>query len=426
MKNKVKTVVIGPESFVNRVIEEGGNYPDLSLISRSYKSLEDVETIVENVNQEEIDVILFTGPIPFMIAQGKVDLVRSLSLYIEYAGSSLYRVLFKLFLQDKAVDINNHYKISIDFLNEAEVYEAIEELDMERGHFEVFTIKKDYTTDEIVSFHEKLWKSGQIQGVVTCLFSVRDRLKELGIPSYCIMPTRAAIKSALNKAMQIGEHKSFQNNQIAACLVYGESPDELSNKIKSISDTLQTSAQKISENIYLLYTTKGFIFALTEGYKKLPDMMMTKTRSRIIIGIGMGTTAKEAQQRAHSAYLKSKSEDNKSLYIVGDDNFVRRVSNQEYIGTYQYNSRSYDESIRKIAEETGLSVSTLSKIIYISKTIGRNVMTSADLSEQLNITLRSARRIVKALLDHRYIEVVGEEQPLLRGRPRKIYRLMIS
>jgi predicted transcriptional regulator len=49
--------------------------------------------------------------------------------------------------------------------------------------------------------------------------------------------------------------------------------------------------------------------------------------------------------------------------------------------------------------------------------------TSADLAEYLQLTRRSAERMIKKLHDHGYIKVVGEEMIYKQGRPRAIYQL---
>lgn len=421
----VKVAIIGPAEIVRRVEEEGKKFPELDFIALAYiKEYEALDAAVRI--SQQVDVILFTGPVPYMIAREHENSLNALLLYIGYGGTGLYRVLFQM-LKDGSLQLEGENRFSVDFLNKEEVTTAFEELDIDHSQIQMLEFQQPVSSDEIVEHHVRLWRSGTVTCVITCLYSVYKKLLEMQIPAYCIVPTRSAIQTSLNLALAKGNEKTSDNNQIAVSIVSFEANVPLEEKEKwlaAISATLQTSWQKSDDETYLFYTTKGFAFLLTNGFSHVP-YFMAQDSCQLYMGLGIGDTAIDAAKRALYAHLKSKSEGGNTLYIIKNENAVTRVGGQNGSRPMEYQSRTYDDLIRKIAAETGLSISTLSKIQYVSKALGKRDVTAVELAGQLNITIRSARRILKALSNEGYANVAGDEQPLVRGRPRLIYKLQI-
>lgn len=417
----VKVAVIGPDEIVARVQEEGKKLDELELVPVPYASENDALENSLRIDRK-VDVILYTGPVPYTIVKSKALSLKSALMYISYSGTGLYRVLFQM-AQDGFINQGSANRISVDFVNREEIISTFEELEIDCRRLEILELKEFVSSGAIVEHHMRLWHEGNVDGIITCIFSVYKRLKEMSVPVYCIMPTRASIKSSLDLALAHGKYKTSENNQIAVCRFSIEASEEREKLLKFISDALQTSLQQTTEDTFLVFTTKGLVFSLTEGFRKLPGFM--SNGCRIVMGVGIGATAKEAQLRSQMAYRKSGEEESNILYVIGDENNVIRIGLDDQGERMEYQSRSYDEVIRTIASETRLSISTLSKIKYVSEALGKYDVTALELAEQLNITLRSARRILKALADEGYAVVVGGEQPILRGRPRQIYKLTI-
>lgn len=420
MQITVKAAVIGPQQLVNRVLEEGSNFSEITLLSLPYTNEGEAAGLAQAIDSQ-VDVILFTGPVPYRIAKDAKDSWNASLLHINYGGSGLYRVLFQMFRDKPAAD---HFaKVSVDFLHPDEVEEAVVELDINNLDFFFLEPDPGYSSELIVQNHLKQWKAGRVNAAITCIYSVFERLRQMDVPAYCVLPTRAAIKSALKTAFEIGRSKTFEHNQIAACLVHAETINNSDKTFKLLSDALLTSGQPLPDGTILFYTTKALIFSLTEGYRKMPDIFAS--HEELALGIGIGRTATEAKVRAQAALLKNRHENVKHLYIIGDSNLVLQIKRIRTAGRLEYNSRSFDDTLRKVAEESGLSIATLSKLQYITRVMDTDVITAAELSSQLNITLRSARRIMKTLIDVGFAKVVGEEQPITRGRPRQVYKLFL-
>jgi hypothetical protein len=420
----VKVAIIGPHEIVQRVLEEGKSFSEIHFVPLPY--MNEHEALGSSIYiGHQVDVILFTGPVPYRMVHEHKDKVKALLIWVNYGGTGLYRVLFQM-TKDGFIQFTGENRFSIDFLNKEEVIGAFGELEINHN-LQIIEFEKPMTSDRIVDYHVSLWQEGKVTCAITCLYSVYKKLSEMSIPAFCIVPTRLAIQDALNLALAKAKEKSFENNQIAICLISfdaGVQPEQKDKHLASISEILQTNWQMFSNESYLFYTTRGFIFSLTNGYTEAP-YFMEQSSFWLFMGVGIGDTVIEATERARLAHDKSKLEEGSQMYIVENDNAVTRVHKEAGSRLLKYESRSYDELIRKIAAETGLSISTLSKIQYVANASSKRELSGAELARQLNITIRSARRILQSLVNEGYAEVTGGEQPFDRGRPRQIYKLRL-
>ena len=79
----------------------------------------------------------------------------------------------------------------------------------------------------------------------------------------------------------------------------------------------------------------------------------------------------------------------------------------------------------KLSEQVGISPLYLSKILYILRQKGGNTLSSEELAFFLNVTTRSASRILNKLESGGLANVEYSRQMNLRGRPAKIYSIHI-
>ncbi|MFQ3544033.1 hypothetical protein Q7A53_08095 [Halobacillus rhizosphaerae] len=81
------------------------------------------------------------------------------------------------------------------------------------------------------------------------------------------------------------------------------------------------------------------------------------------------------------------------------------------------------EDFASLAElkRIGVSGATLHKLHSLCQAKGTNRLTTAELARGFSITMRSARRILTTLEEHKVAAVIGEEQLHNRGRPRYVY-----
>jgi hypothetical protein len=142
-----------------------------------------------------------------------------------------------------------------------------------------------------------------------------------------------------------------------------------------------------------------------------------------VIGIGFGRTANEAEHKAREALAKAKSGGGGNCYLVMQDGHVLGPLGKE--SQLEYSVRSDDPKRIYLAQQAGLSVATINRLISYCEGCDSYQMTAAELAHGFGIAVRSARRILSTLEQAGLAEVVGEEQPVCKGRPRQIYQLKL-
>lgn len=88
-----------------------------------------------------------------------------------------------------------------------------------------------------------------------------------------------------------------------------------------------------------------------------------------------------------------------------------------------YSLASADKNILLISEKTGLSCESISKIMSLNKTRQSNVYDSKEFADYLNISERSARRILNKIVSANYGRIYAKESSNGVGRPRHLIEI---
>lgn len=433
----IKTAVLGPLDLVQKTIEEGKAQANLQLINYGYTNDNEIINLIKeaSINSE---LILFTGPIPYYAARKVLDINLPM-IYVSYSGTAFYKVLFSFF-ETKGWIKENNINFSIDTIQKDEIEEVMGELNIQEYKVNALEYEDYIAADKIVDFHYKLYKEKKICFSVTCVTSAYDRLKALGVPVYRIVPTLNSIREALKLASLQAE--SINSKKAQLCVgalkipnwssIGNYSPSEyaqqrmrltLSEIFIDFCENIKASMKFVNEDEYVFYATRGSIENITENYKYIPiiDEINKKLPFTVCIGLGYGYNGSNAEKNSQEALKYALSYNKNSCYVVMEDGKV--VGPLEEGKNLQFYAKSQDEELLKIAEKSGVSIITLNKIAALMNNLNKDTITANEIAENLNITLRSARRILSALVEAGLAESVGEEQPSGRGRPRQIFKI---
>lgn len=91
--------------------------------------------------------------------------------------------------------------------------------------------------------------------------------------------------------------------------------------------------------------------------------------------------------------------------------------------TLNYQLQETDDYIKDIAEKMGLSTAYIGKIESIIRKTSNNRFSAEEFASSLDISPRSARRILNKIVDNGFAEVVAHESPNKTGRPRQIFSI---
>lgn len=450
---KIKLGLIGVEDtleFIQSIIDEYSEFSCLPLVHSSE------EEIIEQLSShaDDVDLWLFSGYLPYSTAK-KWGKVNKPMFYIPYTGSSLYKTLYDiLFTQN--ITIN---ELSFDVFNPDELKQIFDELNMEyhSTYLDPFYLDQSSdhsgvessrtyldqyvgTVNKFIQHHCDLWKKKQTRAAVTCVWAVHSELERLGIPAFRVTPAKSAIKSILNMILRTHEMLRFKDTQIAVQMFEIDpffglskgmySSDEIYNIEIKTTQKLLKYAKKVEGSLknagpgrYVIFTTRGALSDMTNRFTVAADIgdIFQIGKDAATCGIGTGNSAYEAEINAGKALLNAKEYGEGTWIVFFEDKTINGPLGSSDNIIYSYAS----EELQEISKETSLSVSTLSKLDAILKKADEPEMTAHELAHRMQIMPRSARRIIASLQIKGYVQVIGEENPHPRGRPRKIYRFYL-
>ncbi|MBN2981643.1 MULTISPECIES: hypothetical protein [Cohnella] len=431
---KIRLGYVGVEDtmeFVTGIIRQNAEFACVPFL---HERFEDIGTILSK-HERDVDMWLFSGPLPYRIAREQAPHVRQPMFYVSFNGTALYRTLCRLFYRER-IDIG---RLSFDMYAEEELAKVVGELMLgEVGRLRVKPYGGSYR--ELIDFHHELWRQGKTDYAITCVWYVQERLKELGVPVLRVVPTESSVQTALSEASRTWEALRYMDSQIAVQIAETDpyagiakdrhGSDELLRMDLAVSESLldysrrvQGSLKTISPGRYAIFTTRGILKEVTRHFTQVPDFPeLQNLGAGLTCGIGIGRTAYEAELMAGHALMQTRHYGKGSWTVAFDDNTVTGPLGRAEQLSYAYSA----DGLRELSGQTGLSAATLGKIEAILKKLQTDVIHSNQLAQQMRIMPRSARRILIQLEASGRAVVVGEETPSARGRPLKLYKVTLT
>lgn len=433
----IKVAVISPRNFIENILVVGKTFSSLEMFPYSYENIAETVDIVQRC-KDQVDVLFFAGPIPYQMACAHVD--DKPMIYLPHSGASLYRALFQVFMETGFKE-KDRLKISIDILDRQEVMERLEELEIQLHSLYAHEYQLADTPQEVVKFHYQLWKNKKIDVALTCYHSVYQQLLELQVPCQRIFPSKTTIKEGFHWVMLEGKSIHLKGSQLAIGIIhidpYSKNLSLTNYDMRKKRLMLQKFLMDYGEEVEALMewnrsdeitfiTTRRNIEKSTKGFSEFPlkDPMIHELNLRISIGIGLGNTANDAELKAREALSKAKAGKDGSCYLMMQDGHVFGP-----LGQWQhmaYSARSDNPELLNMAKKASLSVGTMNKLVSYCQKYKKTTITAAELANGFGITARSARRILHKLEERELALIVGEEQPINKGRPRQIYELQFN
>jgi hypothetical protein len=435
----IRVSVLGPQDLVNRIIEEGTSFKSLTMTAYAYKNeTETMQLINSCINQT--DLILFTGPIPYYIARRNVENDIPM-LYVSYSGTAFYKALFN-YMSSERWNKSKTLRFSVDTMHKNVVEEMLEELNI--TDYEIYASEHDdfISSNELAEYHINLYKDSKTDFMITCLTSAYEKLKLAGMPAYRIVPTVMSIRETLRMANLEAQNLISKKAQLCVGVVkilnWGEmdnyTPSEYEQRRMKLAvmehfinfcEGLKASMKFEGEDEYIFYATRGAIENVTNYYRYMPVIqdITEQLPLKVCIGLGYGYSANEAEKNSREALEYAKNYNKNCCYVIMEDRKVRGPLEGGRI--IEFYSRAQDSKVAILAEESNLSAMTINKVIGVMESYSKDTITAVEIAETLNITLRSARRILSNFEQAGIAKIVGEEQPAGRGRPRQIYKIVL-
>ena len=434
---QIRILAIGPSDMEGIILEVGKEYPEFDIRYATYHNEEEVVHIVTRLHSD-YELILFAGSLPYHMVKNQVLLNKPM-FYIAFEGTALYRVLFQLAMDREFHLLDCPINVSIDNLQKYEAEECFEELNIDVQNLYFYENDIDYDIENTVQFHYNLWKNNRIDIAITCVGLVYEKLTELGVHASRIIPTRSAVRNTLEHMLLAGQKKRQQDAQIAVGII----------DLRSLRDDNQLTEYQIQRRILALqhilidygeksqsiikWSDRELKFITTRGAlhldngktaeNKLLHEIYYKTELRPNLGIGLGHTASEAENRAREALKKAELNNSGWFILDADGTVYGPIGNSVPLS---YSIRNQNQELLELAKQARLSSSTINRLLSFFKVHGKDTITTNELANGLGITPRSARRIINKLEKVNLVAITGEEQPVHRGRPRQVFAIQFD
>ncbi|WDP92596.1 MAG: hypothetical protein HUN04_23890 [Desulfobacter sp.] len=430
MTKRISIGCIGPSDSLDLIKEVAARYfPGITLtpyveeeISMAFRPLDKCQ----NENQG----ILFSGigvQVSAM-ARGGVHLPYE---HVPRGGYSLLRTLWEMLSHDGSVS-----RISIDVVEDDIIRDTIREMGIQLDKIHSMPFALALEEKAYLDRHRELYQTGKADALISGFGAVYDGLKQEGLPAFRLYPSRIQIRERLDRLLDRITARDLKSAGIAVQIIrlsgvkrgtgyeYGtmKTQGRFYLELLDYARSLQGSLFHMG-NEFVIYSTRGAIRTRvhTEHFQTL---LKWGEKRRIIIasGIGLGTTAFEAEKSARKGLAEAVAKKQNCVFMVN------REQIQGPLGTEKELAYSMQASTPKdidTAGEIGIAPGYLAKIKALVAKTGRDTFDAHDLAACLDISPRSARRILKKFTDAGFGRIKAKETAGSAGRPKNLIQLKI-
>jgi hypothetical protein len=259
-----------------------------------------------------------------------------------------------------------------------------------------------------------------------------------GVPTLRIRPTGAAIRSALQTSALLGAHHRLEESQLVVIMVdvptLRETPrrvtprywrEELKLSLQRLllqeAHRMSAAVWPLDDHSYLVTATRGSVAASTEGFRTPPfvERVREELGLAVEVGIGMGRTAQEAETHARAALVRSQTSQRTQGFALDRD------------GRALIPAPRTPPRAAAPAKPKGLEI--LARLAdRLGDPPGENgsaqplIVDAENAGKMLGVTPRTARRLLRTLVEEGLAWPLPPNRTPQPGRPRQLYRLIVE
>lgn len=404
-----------------------------------YENTSEIPSIIQDGNASSIEGWIFSGETPLEHARPYMSKgTPAVSCILN--GLEIFRYL----LQCLSLSKSHELRISIDLpeIGAKDWRIAVQEAGVPDDQIYLSSYDSMHVEQSIaavIAKHEALWQAGKIDRVLTSSTNIHQAMNRLHIPVIQMHGSTFTIRNALMKLKEKRMHQRLVENEVALVRMEAANIEKvmltssgslqfqlqmlhLKEKILELCRNLQGSylAEKDSGR-FEIFATRGIIERNAHKIRETIEDIRLNLKIDVLAGIGFGYVAFDAQRNAWLALSYGKQQEPYQEIVAIDIN----GNIQENLGTNHpliFTAALKNPEIIKRLEAVGVGTRNYMRVSAIAQKIGRG-FTSNEIAQQMGVTDRNARRIIKNLLQAQLVICVGEESLSTRGRPTKKYRM---
>lgn len=379
----------------------------------------------------ECDAIIFTGCGVAEAVKSKYEIKKPNS-FVSRGGTSIMKAFWEVRNANMSLE-----RFSIDVVENKILEDILNEIDINSK--EVFSLPFSSEIDEMeyAKWHIDLFENNKIDVMLTGFAGVYNELKKEGYPVFRLEATGPLIrvcydkiksKYALNKAQhsQIGveilsliDYKGNNDNYYSNMI----KKSELDKVIVEYVRNIQGSLFNFGRDEYIVFAHRGAIDDEINYNKLFKLQKDIKSRGFSLgIGIGIGNTAYQAESNGYKALKRCLNSKDFEIYLIDEEDIIKGPLGSD--NEISYSLVASEEYLIEISEKTGLSCESIAKIMAISETRQSKVYDTKELADYLDISDRSARRILNKIVEAELGRVYAKETSKGGGRPKNLIEVL--
>ncbi len=431
----MKIGVFLPYYSTERIKKVLSSYKDVDFHYYSYKTLPELASLFKK-SEAFLDGYLFSGKLAYLSISDKLEQFTKPAKYIEMSEADFYKTLFQIAKKHPDIDYS---RVFIDFESEAGyIKEFIDSQPIDSrpigvDEAEIENIPKYDVYKKAVSFHKMYHEKGEADWSFTRFVNILDDFKQHGINYYYFEISDKTILSTLQDLIDQITLDKLTSNQI----VFGYLDLEVTN-LKLLESHLLYVHSKLLElnyhlNEQLSINRTDFQFEITTNLSTLKEIthnfascqilkLLDDKKSVFHLGWGIGDNFTHAKANAKQASKLSLSNYLSSTFIYKTDGeIIGPLTKSTETATKQRILHKVD--LKELQEKTQMTSDRLNKVLLVFNKAGSQEVSSSTFAEILNISVRSANRILNEAVENNLITVSEDRQSGLQGRPRRLYKL---
>lgn len=420
--------VIGAEPFVHRMAEVAREDPaPIRLLTAAYDRPGDAGERAAKL-AGDVDVLLFAGALPYDAAMKSTTLTVP-ATHVPIGGTVLPSTLLRGVL---AGDLDPS-RISIDSVSQREVSELYAQLNLPGDDVHVMPYHSDRTPEQFLAFHRELHAAGRTSGALTTVPTVLEELKQDGISCFGMEPSLLTLRNALRTARLLGSGARLEDSRIAIVIVslpadalpqrtgssnywYQELRLSLHRALLHDARRMDAAVLQRDERSYLVVTTMGSLRHATDDLARAPFLgaVLDSMTVKVAVGIGLGRTTLEAEGNAQTAIEVADREAEDVAYLIGPQRTRLALP-------------ATSDSAAPVATPVDDPQAEMLRAILDQLDDGRDsdrVVDAERIATLQGVTLRTARRTLRALVDAGLAWPMPPARSQKAGRPPVRYQLL--
>ena len=412
-ENKMmKLAIIGTQesvNLINKIIDK--DFEDISYCNLVLDKVKKIKDIIVNIT-EDIDGIFVTGMgVYFELLKYDINVPIS---FAKHGSISLIKCLEKM----KADNcLESQTRLSFDIISDTTIEDIIADFNYSISNFYIEESKPEKNEDYYITKHLKLFHDNKIDYVVTSFGYIYSLFKSLDLPVYRMFPSIIDLKNNIEDLLLEIKISKLDKSKI---MVYRFKPLNDINILDykkpflKFSKSIDAFVDFNEDNSITIISTKNyynnrFNMALVSNF--LQEYELTN----FIAGIGSDISVKKALKNSQKA--------------LNDDS--KNITYFDGIAFHYYNDNEKlhpinlitDEEILEISEDTGVIPKRIHQLYDAMINLNKYEFSSYEISEILELSVRSANRIINSLVENGYGEFIDKNTQNNIGRPKRFVKI---